>query len=53
VAGIGEAGTPTQARLLSLADKNLYAAKHRGRDRVVWGVPNDTQTRYYRDASAA
>jgi len=53
LAGIGEAETPTQAGLLSVADKNLYAAKHRGRDCVVRGVPDDTQARGYRDASAA
>jgi diguanylate cyclase (GGDEF)-like protein len=53
VAGIAEAEFPTQAGLLSTADKNLYAAKHRGRDRVVSGVPDDSHARSYRDASAA
>jgi diguanylate cyclase (GGDEF)-like protein len=50
VASLAEAG-PTA--LLSTADRNLYAAKHRGRDRVVSGVPNDGRVRSYRDASAA
>jgi diguanylate cyclase (GGDEF)-like protein len=53
VAGLADAESPTQAGLLSTADRNLYAAKHRGRDRVVSGVPNDAHARSYRDASAA
>jgi diguanylate cyclase (GGDEF)-like protein len=53
VAGVADAEIPTQAGLLSIADKNLYAAKHRGRDRVVSGAAHDGQARSYRDASAA
>ena len=53
VAGIADAATHTQAGLLSTADRNLYAAKHRGRDQVVSGVPDDGHARSYRDASAA
>ena len=42
-ASIGVAGTdgltaPTQRDLLAIADGNLYAAKHEGRDRVVTGT---------------
>jgi len=36
VAGLPDAAKPTQAALLSIADQHLYAAKHGGRDRVVW-----------------
>ena len=53
VAGLADTESPTQAGLLSTADRNLYAAKHRGRDRVVSGVPDDSRARSYRDASAA
>jgi diguanylate cyclase (GGDEF)-like protein len=53
VAGVADADTQTQAGLLSTADRNLYAAKHRGRNRVVSGTPQDGQARSYRDASAA
>jgi diguanylate cyclase (GGDEF)-like protein len=35
LAGVGDAPARTQAGLLSAADRNLYAAKRGGRDRVV------------------
>ncbi|MEU4238997.1 diguanylate cyclase [Actinoplanes sp. NPDC026619] len=35
VAAVGDTSKPTQATLLSIADRHLYAAKHGGRDRVV------------------
>ena len=53
VAAIAEAPVPTQPALLSTADSNLYAAKHGGRDRVVWRVRRDRHRRSFRDAPAA
>ena len=53
VAGLCDTAAPTQASLLSTADKNLYVAKHAGRDRVISGIPRDGLRRSYRGASAA
>jgi diguanylate cyclase (GGDEF)-like protein len=53
VAGLSDAPAPTQPSLLSTADRNLYVAKHGGRDRVVSGAPRDGRTRSYRDTPAA
>ena len=36
LASVSDAAAPTQASLLSAADRNLYAAKHGGRDQVVY-----------------
>jgi diguanylate cyclase (GGDEF)-like protein len=53
VAGLGDAATATQPSLLSTADKNLYAAKHGGRDRVVAGMCDARSLSYRDNASAA
>jgi diguanylate cyclase (GGDEF)-like protein len=52
VAGLSDAPTPTRAGLLSAADRNLYVAKHGGRDRVVSGAARAGHARSYRDAPA-
>jgi len=53
VAGLRDAPTPTQASLLSTADRHLYVAKHAGRDRVVSTAPQDVRHRSYRDSASA
>jgi diguanylate cyclase (GGDEF)-like protein len=53
VAGVPDAAAPTQSDLLSTADRNLYAAKHGGRDRVVSGTPRDERNLSYRDNASA
>jgi diguanylate cyclase (GGDEF)-like protein len=53
VAGLSDAPTPTQSSLLSIADRNLYVAKHAGRDRVVAGMARDRHARSYRDSASA
>ncbi|MEU7909378.1 diguanylate cyclase [Actinoplanes sp. NPDC049118] len=49
VAAVSENSPPTQAATLSTADRNLYAAKRQGRDRVVAGTPRERLPRAYRD----
>jgi diguanylate cyclase (GGDEF)-like protein len=53
VAGLDDAASPTQASLLSTADRHLYVAKHAGRDRVVSTAPRDTRHRSYRNSASA
>ncbi|MET8147572.1 diguanylate cyclase [Actinoplanes sp. NPDC049668] len=53
VADIGDVLIPSQANLLSSADRNLYVAKHAGRDQVVSGPQRDACDRSYRDSVSA
>jgi diguanylate cyclase (GGDEF)-like protein len=53
VAGRAEVAEPTQAAMMATADRNLYAAKHGGRDRVVSGTSPDGQHRSYRQSRSA
>jgi diguanylate cyclase (GGDEF)-like protein len=53
VAGVADAPAPTQSSLLSTADRNLYAAKHGGRDQVVAGPPRATLPGSYRGRASA
>jgi diguanylate cyclase (GGDEF)-like protein len=53
VAGNADGPAPTQAGLLSIADRNLYVAKHGGRDRVVSGTTRDERAHSYRDTASA
>ena len=52
VAGLADVTAPTQSRILALADRNLYVAKHGGRDQVVFGGGRDRRVRSYRDGVA-
>ncbi len=49
VAGVNETTPRSQSAALSTADRNLYAAKHAGRNRVVAGTEPETRRRAYRD----
>ncbi|MET0426587.1 MAG: diguanylate cyclase [Actinoplanes sp.] len=53
LACLSDAEEPTQSGLLSIADRNLYAAKHGGRDQVVRGAGRSDQARSYRDSASA
>jgi diguanylate cyclase (GGDEF)-like protein len=53
MAGLQDLPTPTQASLLSTADRHLYVAKHAGRDRVVATSPRGAHLRSYRDSASA
>jgi diguanylate cyclase (GGDEF)-like protein len=53
VAGRAEAAVATQPALLSTADRNLYAAKHGGRDQVVSSVTGAVRQRTIRDSAPA
>ncbi|GAB1640010.1 diguanylate cyclase [Krasilnikovia sp. MM14-A1259] len=53
VAGVDEAPDRCQPTLLSAADRNLYIAKHAGRDRVASSKSPKGRKRTYRDLDAA
>jgi diguanylate cyclase (GGDEF)-like protein len=53
IAGLSDAPAPTQSGLLSIADRNLYVAKHGGRDRVVADAERSGPARSNRDNASA
>jgi diguanylate cyclase (GGDEF)-like protein len=53
VAGRAEATVATQPALLSTADRNLYAAKHGGRDQVVSSITGAIRKRPFRTSASA
>ncbi|GAB1643404.1 diguanylate cyclase [Krasilnikovia sp. MM14-A1259] len=53
VASVRQCSPPSQSAALATADRNLYAAKHEGRNRVVAGLSRERLPRAYRDRDVA
>ncbi|GAB1691209.1 GGDEF domain-containing protein [Krasilnikovia sp. M28-CT-15] len=53
VAAVAENSPPSQSATLAAADRNLYAAKREGRNRVIAGTPRERLLRAYRDRDVA